>query len=90
MFGEVVASGIRLMALWRGLDHTINSDIDFVCGVGMDELRLKRAVRAGNMVHVTSEVLELRPSATRDDRGAAITRYALVLGDGAERSASGA
>src|SRR3546814_19108441 len=39
VFGEVVASGIHVLALWRQLDPEINSDIDFVCGVGRSEER---------------------------------------------------
>ena len=84
-FGEVVASGIHVLAMWRVLDHEINSDIDFVCGVGWDELRLKHAVRPGDMIHVTSEIVELRPSTSNASRGTAITRYAVVnqRGEGA-------
>ncbi len=84
MFGEVVASGIHTLALWRQMDHEINSDIDFVCGVGWDELRLKKAVRAGDSIHVTSEIVELRPSTSGADRGTAITRYAVVNQRGEE------
>ena len=62
VFGEVVASGIHVLALWRQMDHEVNSDIDFVCGVGWDNLRLQHAVRAGDTIHVTSEITELRPS----------------------------
>lgn len=84
VFGEVVASGIHILALWRQMDHEINSDIDFVCGVGWDDLRLKKAVRAGDTLHVTSEIVELRPSRTRADRGTAITRYAILNQRGEE------
>ena len=84
VFGEVVASGIQILAIWRQLDHTINGDIDFVCGVGWDELRMKRALRAGDTVHVTSEIVELRPSASKPERGTARTHYAMVNQDGAE------
>lgn len=84
VFGEVVASGIHVLALWRQLDHEINSDIDFVCGVGWDDLRLRRAIRSGDTIHVTSEIVELRPSQTRDDRGTALIRYAVVADDGTE------
>jgi len=84
VFGEVVASGIYVLALWRQMDHEINWDIDFVCGVGWDELRLKRAIRAGDTIHVTSEIVSLEPSKTRDDRGTALTRYAVILEDGTE------
>ena len=84
VFGEVVASGIHVLAMWRQLDHEINSDIDYVCGIGWDELRLNRAIRAGDVIHVTSRIVELIPSKTREDRGTALTRYAVVLEDGTE------
>ena len=84
VFGELVASGIHVLALWRQLDHEINSDIDFVCGVGWDELRLRRAIRAGDTIHVTSEIVSLKPSTTRTDRGTALTRYAVIVQTGEE------
>ena len=78
VFGEVVASGVQLLAIWRQLDHGINGDIDFVCGVGFDDYRMKRALRGGNRVRVSSRILELTPSTSRDDRGTAITAYEMV------------
>ncbi len=84
VFGDVIASGIHVLAMWRQLDHEINSDIDHVCGVGWDELRLKQAVRPGDVIHVTSEIVALTPSKSRDDRGTALTRYAVVNDRGEE------
>ncbi|QNE07414.1 MaoC/PaaZ C-terminal domain-containing protein [Croceicoccus marinus] len=84
VFGEVVASGIHVLAMWRQLDHEINSDIDYVCGIGWDEMRLHRAIRSGDVIHVTSRIVKLIPSKSRDDRGTALTRYAVVLEDGTE------
>ena len=84
VFGDVVASGIHVLAMWRQLDHEINSDIDWVCGIGWDELRLKKAVRPGDTIHVTSEIVSLKPSATRADRGTALTRYAVIDQHGTE------
>jgi acyl dehydratase len=84
VFGDVVASGIHVLALWRQLDHEINGDIDFVCGIGWDEFRLRKAVRPGDTIHVTSEIVALTPSTTRDDRGTALTRYAVVNQHGEE------
>lgn len=78
VFGEVVASGIHVLALWRQLDHAMNGDIDFVCGIGWDELRLKNALRSSDTIHAVSRIVELRPSATREDRGTAITDYAVI------------
>ena len=84
VFGEVVASGVHVLAIWRQLDHAINGDIDFVCGIGWDNLRLKRAVRAGDRLHATSEILSLTPSTSGKDRGTAVTRYAVLTEDGIE------
>lgn len=77
-FGEVVASGVFVLAIWRQLDHEINSDIDFVCGIGFDDFRLETALRPGDTVTAHSEILELIPSKSRTDRGTAITFYRLV------------
>lgn len=77
-FGEVVASGVFVLAIWRQLDHTMNSDIDFVCGIGFDEFRLETALRPGDTVTAHSRILELTPSKSRDDRGTAITQYRLT------------
>jgi len=40
-----------------------------ILGVGFDELSWPRAVRPGDELHVTSEILEVRPSKSRPDRG---------------------
>ena len=40
-----------------------------ILGVGFDELSWPRAVRPGDELYVLSEVLEVRPSKSRPDRG---------------------
>jgi len=40
-----------------------------ILGVGFDELSWPRAVRPGDELYVKSEVLEVRPSKSRQDRG---------------------
>jgi acyl dehydratase len=40
-----------------------------ILGVGFDDLSWPRAVRPGDELHVKSEVLELIPSKSRNDRG---------------------
>lgn len=82
-FGEVVASGVHILAIWRQLDHTINGDIDFVCGVGFDNYRITTALRAGDSVFVTSEIVGLQPSRSGKPRGTALTRYAMINQAGA-------
>lgn len=76
-FGGLVASGVHVLAIWRLLDHEINGDIDFICGVGFDEFRLKTAMRAGDSVYATSRITKLTPSTTGRKRGTAITYYEL-------------
>ena len=63
-FGRLIASGIHLLAVWRRLDHEMNGDIDWVCGLGMDEMRFEHAVGAGDIVHISSEIVGLRRSAS--------------------------
>lgn len=76
-FGEVVASGVHVLAIWRQLDHEINNDIDFVCGIGFDEFRLKNALRPGDVVYATSEILSITPSSSGKPRGTVVTYYEL-------------
>jgi acyl dehydratase len=77
-FGEVVASGIHVLALWRQLDHEINGDIDYVCGIGFDQLRLKTALRPNDAVYVTSEITGLTASTSGKARGTATTNYIMI------------
>ncbi len=78
VFKETVASGIYTAALWRKLDHTINGDIDFICGVAWEEARWPIAVRAGDRLRATSVVLEKRPSKSDPARGVVVFRYGLL------------
>ena len=48
VFGELVASGIFTMAIWRQLDHEIAHDIAWICGVAWDDVRFPVAVRPGD------------------------------------------
>lgn len=78
IFGEVIASGVYTTALWRKLDHAINGDVDFICGVAWEDVRWPKAVRAGDALRATSEVLEKRPSASDPSRGVAVFLYQLI------------
>lgn len=78
VFGEVVASGVHVLAIWRQLDHAINSDIDFVCGVGFDNFRLKSALRPDDTVYAKSRIISLEPSRSGKPRGTAVTYYELI------------
>jgi acyl dehydratase len=69
-FGGLVASG------WHTAAMTMRLMVDGefkpaggILGVGFDELSWPRAVRPGDELYVRSEVLEVRPSKSRPDRG---------------------
>lgn len=75
LFGEVIASGIYTAALWRVLDHEENGNIDWVCGVQWDNVRWRKALRAGDTVRAHSRVLSKRPSASRPGIGLAVLQH---------------
>jgi acyl dehydratase len=78
VFGEVIASGIYTMALWRRLDHEISHDIAWICGIAWDDVRFPIAVRAGDRLRARAECLSKRPSSSRPERGVTVFRYQLL------------
>jgi acyl dehydratase len=78
VFGEVIASGIYTMALWRRLDHQISGDIAWICGVGWEEVKWPTAVRAGDRLRARYECLSKRPSGSDPTRGVVEFRYTLL------------
>lgn len=76
-FGDIVASGIYTMALWRQLDHEIAHDIAWICGVAWDDVRFPTALRPGDTVRAHSRCLSKRPSRTRPERGVVVFAYEL-------------
>lgn len=81
-FGGLIASGIHTAAVWRQLDHEENGAIAWVCGVQWDEVRWRRAVRPGDRLVATSELLDKRPSASRPGIGLAVLFHTLENQDG--------
>jgi acyl dehydratase len=78
IFGEIVASGIFTMAVWRQLDHQIAHDIAWICGVAWDDVRFPIALRAGDEVRARSQCLSKRVSQSRPERGVVIYLYELL------------
>jgi acyl dehydratase len=75
VFDGLVASGWHTAALTMRL--LVDSEFrpaGGILGVGFDELSWPRPVRPGDEIHVRTEVLEVRPSKSRPDRGMIITR----------------
>lgn len=77
-FGGLVASGVHLMALWRRIDDMMNADVDYYCGVELQEVRFRRPVRPGSSLTLHSELLEARPSASDPGRGLVKMAYRMT------------
>jgi acyl dehydratase len=70
IFRGLAASGWHTAALtMRLLADGEFRPADGIIGVGFDELSWPRPVRPGDELHAASEVLEVRPSKSRPDRG---------------------
>jgi acyl dehydratase len=70
IFRGLAASGWHTAALtMRLLAEGEFRPADGIIGVGFDELSWPRPVRPGDELHAVSEVLEVRPSKSRPDRG---------------------
>lgn len=70
IFGGLAASGWHTAAITMRLMVTSNIEIHGgLVGLGVDELRWPKAVRPGDTLQVQIEVLEIRPSRSRPDRG---------------------
>jgi acyl dehydratase len=82
LFGGLIASGIYTAAQWRIMDHEVNGCIAFVCGVAWENVRWASALRAGDVIHATSELLSTRPSGKRPDTGVAVFHHEVRKADG--------
>jgi acyl dehydratase len=70
LFGGLVASGWHTAALTMRL--LVDGELQVVgglIGMGAEELRWPRPVRAGDVLRVESEVLDMRPSKSQPGRG---------------------
>ena len=78
-YGGLIASGFQSIALCFRL--FIQSGIfkeSSIGSPGLDEVRWLAPVRPGDTLHSEVEVLEVRPSSSKPDRGIARLRYAAV------------
>jgi acyl dehydratase len=70
IFGGLAASGWHTAAVTMRL--LVESDLKpagGIVGVGFDEFRWPRPVRPGDVLHIEAEIVEVRPSRSRSDRG---------------------
>ncbi|MET0310599.1 MAG: MaoC family dehydratase [Burkholderiaceae bacterium] len=78
-FKGLIASGWQVAAIsWREFHKAGGYGSTPVVGLGVDELRWHRPVRAGDVLRVRREVVELRASASNPAHGIVRTRVSVL------------
>jgi acyl dehydratase len=78
-FGGLIASGLQTFALgWRMFLHEGLFEACSLGSPGVDELRWTAPVRPGDTIHAEAEVLDMRPSNSKLDRGTLRMGYHIV------------
>jgi acyl dehydratase len=75
IFGGLVASGFQLLALAFRLVFDSGLLVNNLGGNAADEVRWIKTVKAMDTISVIAEVLELKPLASRPDRGMVRFKY---------------
>jgi acyl dehydratase len=82
-YGGLIASGFQtLLVAFRLIYQEGIINAASMGSPGMDEVRWLRPVRPEDTLAVTGELLELRPSRSRPDRGSARIAYSVINQDG--------
>jgi acyl dehydratase len=84
-FGGLIASGIQTLAL--GFRAFLQLGVFRACGMGspgLDELRWLRPVRPGDTLHSEAEVVDVRPSRSKPDRGILVMLFKILNQRGEE------
>lgn len=78
-YGGVIASGFQtLLASFRLIYQERIINAASLGSPGLDELRWPRPVRPGDTLHVEAEVVEVRPSRGKPDRGVVAIAYTVA------------
>jgi acyl dehydratase len=78
-FGGIIASGWQIAALSMKLFIEAGGNGGSpIVGIGVDELRWKQVVRPGDTLHTLREIVEVRRSVSKPDRGVIRTRVTVL------------
>jgi acyl dehydratase len=78
-FGGLIASGMQTLALgWRMFLYEGLFTSCSLGSPGIDELRWTAPVRPGDTLYTEAQVLEMRPSSSKPDRGTLRMAYRIV------------
>jgi acyl dehydratase len=83
-FGGLIASGFHTLALSFSLFFRLRVIEEANMGSpGMEEVRWLKPLRPGDSIHIVAEVVEVRPSQSKPDRGIIRMRHDTFNQDGA-------
>jgi acyl dehydratase len=78
-FGGIIASGWQIAALSMRLFVEAGGHGDSpIVGIGIDELRWKQVVRPGDTLRATREIVDVRRSTSKPDRGTIRTKVTVL------------
>ena len=63
--------------MWRLLDHQVNGNVAWVCGIAWENVKWPNPVRPGDVLHATSKCIAKRASGKRADAGLATLHHEL-------------
>lgn len=76
IYGSIIASGWHTCGIiMRLMVDGFLKDSASMGSPGVDEIRWIKPVRGGDTLHVSTTALEVRPSASKPDRGVVVTRW---------------
>ncbi len=82
IYGGLIASGFHTLAV--GFRMLWQTGVFSACNLGspgMDELRWLKPVRPGDTLRTVAEVVEVRPSSSKPDRGTCRVKYTIFNQD---------
>ncbi len=77
-FGQIVASGTYIFAIWNKLNMEVNGDIAWIAGLGFNEFKFPNPFLPDTPVQSTSHLISKRESKKDPDRGLVIHEFKVV------------
>jgi len=69
VFGEITACTAHIFSILCKVSHDYEERADSMAALGFDEMRMERPLRPGVTVHLENEVVAMRRSRSKPDRG---------------------
>ena len=85
IFGGLIASGLQVAALSRRMNVEAFPNLSSEGSPGWEEVRWRKPVRPGDILHTRTRVIETRPLSSRPELGLARFEHAVVDAEGEEK-----